>query len=110
MTVETTVVHRRYEVTVQVHVTGADTRWVPYAKEAQTYLPRRVAIVYRWSSDDTDQVVDVTLSGPRVLKYDALGAVRIEPLSYSREAWPDWVRDLVEAHRPPADAFVRSTP
>lgn len=106
MSVETTVVYRRYEVTVQVHVTGADTRRVPYTRD-QAYLPRRVKIVYRGADADTDQTADVTLYGPRVLRYEAIGMVKSEPLS--REAWPNWVSDLVEAHRPPADAFVRST-
>jgi hypothetical protein len=109
MSVEVISVHRRYEITVQIHVKGAEPRPGANTGVGRTYLPTRVAIVYRWTSDDTDQAADVTLSGRRVLKNDALGAVVHQPL-WTRDDWPEWVRALVEGHRPPADAFAGRTP
>ena len=107
--VEVISVHRRYEVTVTVHVTDAEPRDLPYSTVGRRYVPTRVRIDYWWTSDDTDQRASVVLSGPRLLKHDARGAVVSERRLY-RDVWPEWVRALVEEHRPRGDAFAGRTP
>lgn len=110
MTAEITAVERRYQVTVRAKLSGAEPRPVPYSRQQRTYQPTIVELAYRWGSGDTEQYVDVTLHGRRVLKGNKIGAATETERLWDNEQWPGWVRDLVETNRPPADAFVRSTP
>lgn len=99
MSVQTSVESRSYEVTARFVVEGAGRRAMPYGS-SQSYRPTGVTITYFWSSGDTDQSATVALTGPRLLKDEREGQEIKRETLWSRDEWPDWVKALVEEHRP----------
>jgi hypothetical protein len=94
-------VTRIYRVDVYADLIGAPQRPVPYSQGERQYRPLSVHLSYGWSSVATGQTVDVTLTGTRFTN----NRVETECL-WSREQWPGWLADLVEAHRPRVDEHL----
>ena len=98
MTIVITSPTRRYEVTVNASLGGAEERPLPWGSNG-TYRPDQIEVLYRWTSADNDQIADVTLHGHVTRKDGSAGRPKSERL-WTREEWPDWVKDFVTRNRP----------
>lgn len=97
-------VERYYSIVVSADVYEADDRAVPYSVRASHYRPSRIEVTYNWTSEDSDQTAHPRLVGPVLYKNGTAGPAKHEDF-WIKDSWPDWVREFVEANRPPSGTF-----
>lgn len=93
-------VGRHYGITVVADLIDADDRVVPSSARASSYRPTRIEVTYNWTSEDSDQTAHPRLVGPVLYKNGTDGPAKHEDF-WVKDSWPHWVREFVEANRPP---------